>query len=227
MRWYAPGRLDLDMGVVVDVGVEQLLEPGDLLVGEQPGAGVQGASRDVERVALVAAVAMDGLLDPAATPVQCVAGQADDVEGVHDRDGVGKFLAGGGLEAAEPVHRDHLHAVAPLLGPVGEPGLERLLGASLDHVEEPGGAGAVAYGGEVDDHGHVLLAAPGVAPDVFVNANDTDAVEAVLVLDQDPPAFVEDRVVRGVPGHVEPLGDPGHREVLDHERLQCPPQRAA
>ena len=84
------------------------------------------------------------LLDPAAAPVQRVAGQADDVEGVHHRDRVGQLLGGGGLEAGEPVHRDDLDAVAPGLVAVGEPGLERLLGAALDHVQQPGRAGAVA-----------------------------------------------------------------------------------
>ena len=63
-----------------------------------------------------------------------------------------------------------------------------------------------------------------MAPDVFVDAKDTDAVETMLVVKQDPSALVEDGVVRGVPGDVERLGDPGHGEVLDNERLQCPPQ---
>ena len=46
-------------------------------------------ARSVERVVLAAAVAMDGLLDPASALVQRVASQADDVEGVHDGDRVG------------------------------------------------------------------------------------------------------------------------------------------
>jgi hypothetical protein len=37
-------------------------------VGEQPGAGVQGPPGGAERVAFAAAVAMDGLLDPASAP---------------------------------------------------------------------------------------------------------------------------------------------------------------
>ena len=56
------------------------------------------------------------LLDPAAAPVEGVAGQADDVEGIHHRDRVGELLGGGGLEAGEPVHRDDLDRVAPRLG---------------------------------------------------------------------------------------------------------------
>ena len=98
----------------------------------------------VERVAGAAAVAAGVLLDPASAVVQGVAGQADYVEGVHHRDRVGQLLGGGGLEPGEPVHRDHLDAVAPGLVAFGEPLLERLLGAALDHVQQPRRAGAVA-----------------------------------------------------------------------------------
>ena len=94
----APGRLDLDVFVCCEQGGE----PGSLLLGEQPDTGVQGPSGGVERVALVAAMAVDGLLDPTPAPVQGVTGQADHVEGIHDRDRVGELLGGGGLEPAEP-----------------------------------------------------------------------------------------------------------------------------
>ena len=124
----APGRLDLDMCAVG----EQVGEPSVLFVGEQAGAGVQGAPRLVERVALVTAVAVDRKLDPASAAVEGVAGQADHVEGIHHCGRVGQFLGGGGLEAGEAVHRDDLHAVAPRGWAFGEPGLERLLGAALD-----------------------------------------------------------------------------------------------
>ena len=50
------------------------LEPGPLLVGEQPGSGVQGSTGGVERVARAAAVAMQVLLDPAVAADQRVAG---------------------------------------------------------------------------------------------------------------------------------------------------------
>ena len=74
-------------------------------------------------------------------------------------------------------------------GAVGEPGLERLLGAALDHVQQPRRAGAVADRGEVDDHGDVLVAAAGVPPDVLVDADDLHAVEPVRVVDQHPLAL--------------------------------------
>jgi hypothetical protein len=50
---------------------------------------VQGPARLVERISSAASVTVDGLLDPAAAPIQRVAGEANDVEGVHDRCRVG------------------------------------------------------------------------------------------------------------------------------------------
>ena len=92
------------------------------------------------------------------------------------------------LEARKPVHRDDLDTVAPRLRSVIEPLLERLLGAALDHVEQPCGACAVTDTGQVDDHGDVLVATPSVAPHVLVDADRGDVVEAMLVVDQDPLA---------------------------------------
>ena len=111
----APGRLDLHVHVVS----EQLLQSLLLGVGEQVGAGVQDPPRTVERVVLAAAVPVDGLLDPAAALVQRVAGQPHNMERVHHRSSGGELFGGGGLEAGEPVHRDHLDAVAPVLGAFG------------------------------------------------------------------------------------------------------------
>jgi len=203
----APGRLDLDMVL----GREQRPQPGGLLVGEQVGAGVQGPPGRVERVSLHPAVAVDGLLHTPAAPVECVAGEADDVEGIHDRDRVGKFLGGRGLEAGEPVHRHNLDTVA--LQPRhrrarsragGEPGLERPLRAALNDVQQSCRPGAIADRGEVDDHDDVPVATPGVAPHVLIDADDLHAVEPDGVVDQDPLALGQDRVGGGVPGDVEP-----------------------
>ena len=60
-------------------------------VAPQVGPGVQGSPSGVEGTALVAAVAMDGLLDPASASVQGIAGEADHVEGIHPRHGVGQL----------------------------------------------------------------------------------------------------------------------------------------
>ena len=82
-------------------------------------------------------------------------------------------------------------------------------------------------GGQVDDHGDVLVALAGVAPDVLVDADDGDPVEPGRVVDQNPLALGEDGVVGGVPGHPEGLGDPGDGQVLAHDPLQRPAQPAA
>jgi hypothetical protein len=155
-----PGGLDLD---VVLVG-EQCGEAFALPVGEQVGAGVQGPPGPVQRVAREPAVAVELELDPAPAAVQSIPSEADDVERVHHGHRLGERFAGGGLEPGEPVHRNDLDGVAPRLWPVGEPGLERGLGPSFDHVQQAGGAGAVADRGEVDDDGDVLAALAGVPP---------------------------------------------------------------
>ena len=147
------------------------------------------------------------------------AGQPHAVEGIHDRNGIGQFLGGGGLEAGEPVHRDDFHGVAPGCGTVGEPGLERLLGAAFDHVQQPGWAGAVADAGQVDDHGDVLVAVASVPPHVFVDPDDLHAVEPAGIVDQDALAFGKDRVVGGVPRDRQPLGTQRRRRVLGRERI--------
>jgi hypothetical protein len=184
----------------------------------------KGPSGAVEGVVLAAAVAVGGLLDPASALVRGVAGQADDVERVHDCDRVGELLGGGGPEAGEPVRRDDLDAVAPGLRALAQPGLEGLLGAALDHVEQPCWSGAVTGAGEVDDHGDVFVAAPGAPPHVLVHAGRGDAVESGRIVDQDALALGQHGVVRGVPRNPETLGDPGHRQVLAHDGFQRPPQ---
>ena len=61
----------------------------------------------------------------------------------------------------------------------------------------------------------------------IVDADDLDPVVAAGVVDEDPPALGEDRVVGGVPGHGQRLRDPGDCEVLDDQPLTRPAQRAA
>jgi len=56
------------------VGGEQLVQPLLLFVGEEVGAGVEGAAGSVERIGGTATVAVDGLLDATPAAVQGVAG---------------------------------------------------------------------------------------------------------------------------------------------------------
>jgi hypothetical protein len=59
--------------------------------------------------------------------------------------------------------------------------LKGLFRAALDHVQQPGRAGAGADPGEVDDHGDVLVATAGVSPHVLIDADRGDAVEPTPV----------------------------------------------
>ena len=127
--------------------------------------------------------------------------QANDVEGVNDRDRAGQSFAGGGPVSGELVHRHHLDAVLPCLGVGLQPGLERRFGAARDHVQQSRRAGPVPGWGEVDDHGDVLVAAPSMAPDMLVNTDHADGIETGRIIDQQPLALGEDGVVGGVPGN--------------------------
>ena len=216
----APGGFDLD---VLGIG-EQDHESFALPVSEQVLSGVQGPPGPVQRVVAAASVAVQVLLDPAPALVQGIPGEPDDVEGVHDRHRAREFLSGGGLEPGEPVHRDHLHRVTPRLGPVGEPGLERGLGAALEHIQQPCRAGPVADRGEINDDGDVLVALPRVPPDVLVDPDDRDPVEPCRVADQDPRALGQNGLIRGIPRDREPFGDPGHAQMLHDQCEQGPPQ---
>ena len=218
-----PGRFDLD----VLLGSEQYLQPDPLPVGEQLVAGVEGATCMVERVALHPAPPEQVLLDSTPADIQRVAGETDHVERVHDGDRVGQFFRGGGLEPGEPVHRDHLDLLAPFLRTSGEPLLEYRFRASFNHVQQPGRPGLVPGRGQVDDHGDVLVAEPGVPPDMLVDTERGHALEAGRVIDEAPAALGEDRAVRGMPGHPETGGGTGHGEMVDHDRFQRPPEPAA
>ena len=103
------------------------------LSNSTPACSVRRAEYDASPLP----AALDGLLHPAATVVQRLTGQPHDVEGIHHGNGVRDFLDRDGLEPGEAVHRDLFHSLPPGLLTVGEPGLEHLLGAALDHVEQP------------------------------------------------------------------------------------------
>ena len=74
--------------------------------------------------------------------------------------------------------------LTPRIGLGGQPGFEDLLGAAWDHVQEPGGAAAIADGRHVQDNGDVPVLVRGVAPHVFIHANDTHAIEPCWIIDQ-------------------------------------------
>ena len=124
------------------------------------------------------------LLDTSAAFIESIPGQMHDVEGVHDRPCVWEFFGGGALEPGEAIHRDDLDAIAPRGRLGGQPGFEDLLGAAWDHVQEPGGATAIMDGRQVQDDGDEFVAVGGVAPHVFIHANDAHAFKPGRVVDQ-------------------------------------------
>ena len=138
----------------------------------------------VEGVRGAPAPVVEFLPGASAALVQGVAGEVYDVEGVHDRGCVWEFFSGCAFEPGESIHRDDLDTAAPRIGLGGQPGFEDLLGAARDHVQEPGGATAISDGRQVQDDGDEFVAVGGVAPHVFIHANDAHAIEPGRVVDQ-------------------------------------------
>ena len=195
---------------------EDGLDPGVLLLVEQVGSLQEDSPDPIERIVLPAPP--PGLLSlqaPAAV-AHGFRAELDHVEGVEDLDHIGDLLGGGSLEPHEPIHRDVLDPLAPGRVSALQLGVEHLLRPSREHVQQPCGPGLVLDGGEVDDHGHVLLALGGVSPYVLVDADHGDVVEPAGVVDQSAFALGEDRRVRRGPGQLQVVGDRGDGPVVDH-----------
>ena len=141
------------------------------------------------------------LLDAPAALIESITGQVHDMEGTHDCPCVGEFFGGCACESGESIHRDDLNAFAPGVGLGGQPGCEDPLGSARDHVQEPGGTTTVSYGSDVQDDGDVFVAVGGVAPHVFIHANDTYAFTPSWIIDQQARPFGQDSSVGGIPGH--------------------------
>ena len=100
----------------------------------------------------------------------------------------------------KPPRGYHLNPPTPVLVALGEPGLEDLLGPARDHVQQPGRTTAVAYGGQVNDHGDIPVAPPGVAPHMLIDPEDLYTVEAVRGAGDGLLGSGQYCVVGGVPG---------------------------
>ena len=158
--------------------------------------------------------------------IQGVAGEVHDVEGVHDRPCVGEFFGGCAFEPGESIHRDDLDALAPRIGAGGQPGFEDLLGAARDHVQESGGATAITDGRHIQDDGDEFVAVGGVAPHVFIHANDAHAFTPGRIVDQRALCFGQDSSVSGSsrtrPGP-ERYAPPSHDEQPAPPAPSAPP----
>ena len=137
------------------------------------------------------------LPDAPATLIESITGQVHDVEGIHDRPCAGELFGGSALEPGESIHRDNLNALTPRGRLGGQPGFEDLLGAARDHIQEPGGATAISDGRQVQDDGDEFVSVGGVAPHVFIHANDTHALTPGRIVDQRALAFGQDSSVSG------------------------------
>ena len=124
------------------------------------------------------------LLDASAAFIESITGEVYDVEGVHDCSRAGEFFSGCAFEPGESIHRDDLDALAPRGRLGGQPGFEDPLGAARDHIQQPGGTAAIMDGRQVQDDGDEFVAVGGVAPHVFIHANDAHAFEPGRVVDQ-------------------------------------------
>jgi len=124
------------------------------------------------------------LLNASAALIESITGQVHDVEGIHDRSRVWELFSGGALKAGESIHRDDLNALAPRVGLGGQPGFEDPLGSARNHIQEPGGTTTVTYRSQVQDDGDVFVPIRGVAPHVFIHANDTHAFTPSWIVDQ-------------------------------------------
>ena len=138
----------------------------------------------VEGVRGAPAPVVEFLLNASAALIQGVASEVYDVEGIHDRPCVGEFFGGSALKPGESIHRDDLNTLTPRVGLGGQPGFEDLLGAARDHIQQPGGTAAIMDGRQVQDDGDVFVAVWGVAPRVFIHANDAHALTPGRVVDQ-------------------------------------------
>ena len=107
-----------------------------------------------------------------ATLIESITGEVYDVEGVHNRGCVGELFSGCACEPGESIHRYDLDVLAPCVRLGGQPGLEDLFGAPWDHIQEPGGAATISYGSQIQDDSDVFVAVGGVAPHVFIHADD-------------------------------------------------------
>ena len=161
-----------------------------------------------------------------ATLIESITGQVYDVEGVHDCPCVGEFFGGCAFEPGESIHSDDLNTAAPRIGLGGQPGFEDPLESARDHIQETRRATAISDGRQVQDDGDEFVSVGGVAPYVFIHANDTHALEPGWIIDQQTLAFTQDSSVGGSsrtrrgPGRCAP---PSHDERPRPSAPSAPP----
>ena len=139
--------------------------------GEQAGSGEEHPAGLVEGVCPPAAPMVD-FAGCVCALIESITGEVYDVEGVHDRGCVWEFFSGCAFEPGESIHRYDLNALTPGVRLGGQPGLE-------DFLERPG---IISRSRERPRRSRmgvtskmtvtILVAVGGVAPHVFINADD-------------------------------------------------------
>jgi len=147
--------------------------------GEQAGSGVEHTASLVEGVCGPTASMVEFLLAAPVTLIESITGEVYDAKGTHDRGCVWELFSGCAFEAGDSIRRYDLDVLAPGVRLGGQPGLEDLFGAARDRIQEPGGAATISYGSQVQDDSDVFVAVGGVAPHVFIHADDAHPLEMI------------------------------------------------
>ena len=71
----------------------------------------------------------------------------------------------------------------------------------------------------------ILVSVGGVAPYVFIHADDSHAFTPGRIVDQGALSFGQDSGVSGIPGHAQGLGDTRHRQMVDDQPSERPAHR--
>jgi hypothetical protein len=130
-----PGHVDFAVGVA---GLQTLGELGLLAFGQMLHTVAEEAADLVERVVLVPSVAEGVLLDAAADLVDDLRSDANDVEGVEDRDRVGQLVTDSAPHSHGTDQRGLFDGGGESVGLVLQPRLVGGSGAADDRVEKPG-----------------------------------------------------------------------------------------
>ena len=160
------------------------------------------------------------------TSVDDLGSEANDVEGVEDRDRVGQLVTDSVRRATERIQRGLFDGGGESVGLVLQPRLVGGSGAADDRVEKPGVEASVLVTGQIDHDCHRPIGAdPRRSPYVLIDPQGPHSGKAFghgnpglgLGLDRGPG---------GVPGDAEMTGQRRHRGVVIAERIGGPPDRS-
>jgi len=197
-----PGAEQLVLGIADTQSSEQLL-PAALV--EALFAFQEQLADPKQRIVLAPSVPEGLVLDPPADLVEHPVGDANHMERVGHRLGVGEVRGEPRTVGVGQVESDDLHPPAPANRTLGTPSSQLEGASSLEEVEHPAPV-------EVDQDGRVDGGVGGVGRQIGVLVDPEGAHRAhpAAVVDKRGPVEA-DRRPGGVPGHAVLDGDRGHR----------------